>query len=51
MMNLKKISGVILIIIAVVMLYFGIDKGMLPPALTGVGFIFIGLVFLTEKGN
>lgn len=48
-MNIKIISAIVLILIAAVMLYLGINNGILPPSLTGVGFLFIALVFLTDK--
>ena len=44
---IKNIAGVLLIIIAGVMIYIGVVKEMPPPALTGLGFIAIGVVFLT----
>jgi Na+-transporting methylmalonyl-CoA/oxaloacetate decarboxylase beta subunit len=46
---MKKIAGIILIILAVLMLYIGIFYRMLPPALTAIGFTAIALVFLLEK--
>jgi hypothetical protein len=35
--------------VAGVMLYLGISKNILPPALTGIGFIIIALAFLKIK--
>lgn len=46
---MKKIAGIMLLLVAAVMLFLGISKNMLPPALTGIGFIIIGFVFLAEK--
>jgi Na+-transporting methylmalonyl-CoA/oxaloacetate decarboxylase beta subunit len=48
---MKKIAGIILLLVAAVMLYLGLTKDMLPPSLTGIGFIVIGFVFLTEKNT
>jgi len=44
--KLLKISAVLLFVIAVVMVYFGTKKNMLPPILTGLGFVIISTVFL-----
>lgn len=41
---MKSILLVLLVIIALVMIYLGITKSMLPPALTGVGFLIIAYV-------
>jgi len=38
---MKNILLVLLVLVAVYMLYFGISKSMIPPALTGVGFLII----------
>lgn len=46
---MKKVSGIILILIALVMIYVGIAYKMLPPPLTGIGFIFIGVVFILDN--
>jgi hypothetical protein len=40
-MNLKNILLTILVIIAVVMIGLSFKAGILPPGLTGVGFIII----------
>lgn len=49
---LKKAAGIVLLILAALMLYLGIKAEMLPPALTGAGFLVIGVVFLKkEKGG
>ncbi|CAN5331874.1 hypothetical protein BH23BAC2_BH23BAC2_00410 [soil metagenome] len=48
---MKKIAGIILLILALVMLFIGVSKSLLPPALTGMGFIIIGLIYLTEKSK
>jgi len=48
---MKKISGILLIVISVIMLYIGFAYKMVPPALTGIGFIIISIVFFKEKKN
>jgi len=43
-MEAKKsinIISLLLIIIAIVMIYLGLSAGMLPPTLTGIGFLLI----------
>jgi hypothetical protein len=45
---MRKIIGIILLILAVAMLYLGIINQMLPPSLTGIGFAAIGILFLWE---
>lgn len=42
-MNLKSFTAMLLLLIALVMVFTG---SMLPPALTGVGFVFIAFVLL-----
>lgn len=46
---MKKIAAIILILISIIMIFIGIYKQLLPPALTGIGFIPIAIVFLSEK--
>ena len=46
---MKNILIILLILIAILMLIVGINASMLPPALTGVGFIVIALLFLKNK--
>lgn len=46
---MRRIIAIILLILAVVMLYLGISNQMIPPALTGIGFAAIGVLFLWEK--
>ncbi len=45
---MKKIASIILILLALVMFYLAYQIGGLPPAITGVGFVVIALVFLKE---
>jgi predicted tellurium resistance membrane protein TerC len=47
-MTLKKVGYIILIIIALVMIYMGYENGIMPPTLTGIGFIIVGLIGLSE---
>lgn len=40
-----------LIIIAIVMIIIGMSAKMGPPALTGIGFIIIAILFLKRRYN
>jgi hypothetical protein len=42
---LFSISAIVLAGLGVYMIYLGYNKHLLPPALTGIGFIIIGIVF------
>lgn len=42
---------VLLLILAVVMIYLGTKGGILPPTLTGVGFILIAALFAISGGQ
>jgi hypothetical protein len=46
---MKNILLGLLVIIALVMIYLGIKASMLPPALTGVGFIIIAAILFMDK--
>lgn len=46
---MKKILLVLLILIAIVMIFLGIKADMIPPTLTGVGFIIIAILFFQKK--
>ena len=49
---MKKIAGIILLILGMYMLYLGgvkAPKLMLPPVISGIGFIVIALVFIFDK--
>ena len=48
-MLMKSYVGYLLIVLGIVMIYLSYQIGGLPPAITGVGFIAIGMVFLKEK--
>ena len=45
---MKKFLIIVLILIAFVMFYLGIKASMLPPVLTGAGFIVIAGLFWTN---
>jgi small-conductance mechanosensitive channel len=42
---MKNILLILLVLIAIVMIFLGIKGGILPPALTGIGFIVIAVLF------
>ncbi len=46
---MKNSLIIALIIIAIVMIVIGISAKILPPALTGVGFIVIAILFNKNK--
>lgn len=46
--TLLKAAAILLIILGLIMLALGIRGNIIPPALTGVGFIFIGIVFWNQ---
>ena len=46
---LKKIAGASLVLLGIVMVYLGVNAGILPPTVTGIGFFVIAGVFLLEK--
>lgn len=48
-MNLRVLLLVFLIVIAIVMIYISYNAGILPPALTGIGFIIIAIILFQEK--
>lgn len=45
---MKKFTAILLILIAIAMIYISVTASILPPGLTGLGFIFIAIVFLSE---
>lgn len=47
--QLLLITAILLILIGLAMIIIGIRAGILPPPLTGIGFILIALVFLQLK--
>lgn len=46
---MQNILLILLVLVAVVMIVLGGMKGMIPPMLTGVGFIVIAALFYTKK--
>ena len=45
------ISAVLLMLLAVYMVYLGTTKKMMPPTITGVGFIVIAVAFLSLRSR
>lgn len=43
------IAIILLIILAIAMIVIGINGGMLPPTLTGVGFLLIAFIIANKK--
>ncbi|WP_432671937.1 hypothetical protein [Flavobacterium sp. SM2513] len=46
---MKNVLIGLLVVIAIVMIYMGISAQMAPPALTGMGFIIIALLFYKKS--
>lgn len=46
---LLSVAAILLIILGAVMIYLGINASILPPAITGVGFLVIAAVFLALR--
>jgi hypothetical protein len=42
---MKNVLLILLVLIALVMIFLGVKASMLPPALTGVGFLIIAALF------
>ena len=49
-MKPQKVLLILLVIIGIVMIYLGVKKYILPPALTGVGFFIIAYI-LNQKAK
>ena len=45
---MKQILLLLLVVVAIVMIYLGINLGAKPPIFTGVGFIIIAVLFLIK---
>ena len=45
----KKLFIVVLIVLGIAMLFLGMINSMLPPALTGIGFGVISILFLIDS--
>ncbi|MEC4116635.1 MULTISPECIES: hypothetical protein [Myroides] len=46
---LKKALSILLIILGIYMIYLGTKANMLPPSITGIGFIIIAALFNLPK--
>lgn len=46
---MKYLILILLLATAIFMIYLGVKADMLPPTLTGIGFILIGILFLMHK--
>ncbi len=46
---MKKLVVILLVLLAIVMIVMGIGNFMIPPVLTGIGFIAIAYVFFKES--
>lgn len=49
---MKKIASIILLMLGLYMIYLGgikAPKLMLPPVISGIGFLIIALVFFNDK--
>jgi hypothetical protein len=49
MITIKKALLIFLILLAIAMIIIGIKAAILPPVLTGIGFILITLLIYIEK--
>lgn len=49
MKGLKYVLILILAAIGIVMIYLGAKADMLPPLLSGIGFLITAIIFLTHK--
>jgi len=46
---LLSLAALVLLILGIIMLYLGVRANILPPTVTGVGFIIIAAVFWKLK--
>lgn len=46
---IKKALSIILILLGVYMIYLGTKANMLPPSITGIGFVIIAVLFNLPK--
>lgn len=46
---MKSILLILLVVVAIVMIYLGVNLGAKPPIFTGVGFIIITALFLDKN--
>ncbi|SEJ11386.1 hypothetical protein SAMN05192553_102447 [Cyclobacterium xiamenense] len=45
---MKKLVAILLSLLAIVLIVMGIGNFMIPPALTGIGFLALAFVFFKE---
>jgi xanthine/uracil permease len=45
------IAAVLLMALGVYMVYFGTSKNMIPPTVTGIGFVVIAIAFLNLRSR
>ncbi|MFO7825886.1 MAG: hypothetical protein R6V72_18260 [Cyclobacterium sp.] len=46
---MKKLVAIVLVLLAIVLIVMGIGNFMIPPALTGIGFLAIAFIFFKEN--
>lgn len=46
---MRNILLILLILIAIAMIFLGVKSGILPPTLTGVGFIIISILLFKKE--
>jgi len=46
---MKQVLLILLVIVAIIMIYLGVNLGAKPPIFTGVGFIIITALFLDKS--
>ncbi len=46
---MKNILIIVLVLIAIAMIFLGISSKILPPALTGIGFIIIAVLLFKKN--
>jgi xanthine/uracil permease len=44
-------AAILLMLLGIYMIYLGSDKKILPPTITGVGFIIISIAFLALRNK
>ena len=48
---MTKLLLTLLFIVAILMIYLGVNYGINPPIFTGIGFIIIAALFLLKKND
>lgn len=49
--TMKKLVAIVLTLLAIALIVMGVGNFMIPPALTGIGFLAIAFVFYKEGQN